>query len=67
MDVFFDVQSDLPRQGPGDDGCTRRALALCYPLPDAPRVLDIGCGPGAQTLVLARELRRATITAIDVH
>lgn len=67
MEVFFDVQSDLPRQGPGDDDCTRRALALCYPLPDSSRVLDVGCGPGAQTLVLAEELRRATITAIDVH
>ncbi len=67
MEVFFDVQSDLPRQGPGDSDSTRRALALCNPLPSAPRVLDIGCGPGAQTLVLAEELRDASITAIDNH
>ena len=67
MEVFFDIQSDLPRQGPGDRDSTRRALALCNPLPPAPRVLDIGCGPGAQTLVLAEKLQDATITAIDVH
>lgn len=67
MAVFFDIQSDLPRQGPGEDGSTRRALSSCNSLPTAPRVLDIGCGPGAQTLVLAEELNDATITAIDVH
>ena len=67
VDAFFDVQSDLPRQGPGESESTRRALALCKSLPSAPRVLDVGCGPGAQTLVLAEELRDASITAIDVH
>lgn len=66
-DAFFDVQSDLPRQGPGDGDSTRRALALCNPLPTKPRVLDIGCGPGAQTLVLAGGLKDARITAIDIH
>lgn len=67
MEILFDVQSDLPRQGPGDSDSTRRALTLCRPLPDAPQILDIGCGPGAQTLVLAEELREASITAIDIH
>jgi len=67
LEVFFDIQSDLPRQGPGDSDSTRRALALCKSLASAPRVLDIGCGPGAQTLVLAEELHDASITAIDVH
>lgn len=67
MEVFFDVQSGLPRQGPGDDASTRRALALCAELPEAPQVLDIGCGPGAQTAVLASQLPAAHITAIDTH
>ena len=67
VEVFFDVQSDLPRQGPGDDDSTRRALALCKSLTSAPHVLDIGCGPGAQTLVLAEELHDASIIAIDIH
>ncbi len=67
IDVFFDVQSDLPRQGPGDRVSTCQALALCSSLPSAASVLDIGCGPGAQTLVLAEELPNASITAIDTH
>ena len=67
LEVFFDVQSNLPRQGPGESDSTRRALALCESLPSDPYVLDIGCGPGAQTLVLAEELHDASITAIDVH
>ena len=65
LDVFFDVQSDLPRQGPGDDASTRRALTSCTALAAAPRVLDVGCGPGAQTLALAALLPAARITAID--
>jgi SAM-dependent methyltransferase len=54
--ILLDVQSGLPRQGPGDEASTLRALALCTELPPAPQVLDIGCGPGMQTLVLARAL-----------
>ncbi len=63
--VFLDVQRGLPRQGPGCDDATRRALALCRPLPDAPRVLDVGCGPGAQSVALARALA-GRITAVDL-
>ena len=65
--VFFDIQSGLPRQGPGDEQSTRAALALCTELPAEPSVLDIGCGPGAQTIVLAQALPGALITAIDNH
>lgn len=67
IEVFFDLQSGLPRQGPGDEQSTRAALALCAGLPAEPSVLDIGCGPGAQTIVLAQALPGASITAIDNH
>jgi SAM-dependent methyltransferase len=67
MEIFLDVQGDLPRQGPGDDASTLRALSLCDGLPEAPRVLDIGCGPGAQTIALANALPDAAITAVDTH
>ena len=67
MSVFFEVQSDLPRQGPGDPGSTRKALQLCKGLPESPRVLDVGCGPGAQTLAIAEALPGALITAVDFH
>lgn len=65
--VFFDIHSGLPREGPGSRDSTRRALDLARPLTARPTVLDIACGPGAQTLDLATLLPDADITAIDNH
>jgi SAM-dependent methyltransferase len=65
--AFFELHRDLPRQGPGNRASTARALALAGPLPAAPRILDIGCGPGAQTLDLATLLPDAQITAVDAY
>lgn len=67
LDVFFDVHCGLPRQGPGDAKSTRKALRLCRDLPSDANILDIGCGPGAQTVVIAEALPEARITAIDAH
>lgn len=64
--VFFDVQRGLPRQGPGSQDSTLRALAICSGLPAEPVVVDIGCGPGMQTLVLAKALG-GRIVAVDYH
>lgn len=70
-DIFLDVQRGLPRQGPGCGDSTRKALSLCTGLPDKPKVLDIGCGPGMQTMILAQELDGQElyghITAVDIH
>ena len=49
MRFFFEIHQGLPREGPGDFDSTRRALALLGGLPERPRILDIGCGPGMQT------------------
>ncbi|MCP5181992.1 MAG: class I SAM-dependent methyltransferase [Pseudomonadales bacterium] len=65
--IFFAAHTDLPREAPGGDEWTLRALSLVPSLPPSPRVLDIGCGPGAQTLVLARAIPDARITAVDAH
>lgn len=65
-DPFFTLYRDLPRYGPGDDGSTREALRRLGPLPPAARVLDLGCGAGTQTLVLASALD-GPITAVDLH
>jgi cyclopropane fatty-acyl-phospholipid synthase-like methyltransferase len=64
--LFFEMFTGLPRQGPGDDTSTRRALSLVSTLGPTSRVLDIGCGTGAQTRTIARE-SRAAIVAIDNH
>ena len=65
MDLFFEVHQGLPREAPGSDADTQRAIEL-LPRMEAPRILDIGCGPGAQTLILASQLG-GQITALDTH
>jgi len=65
-EIFLEVFEPLPRQGPGSFACTRRALALCHSLSPSPRILDLGCGAGGQTLHLAR-LTDGSILAIDSH
>ncbi len=65
-DLFLELHQGMPRQGPGDDDVTASGLALCEGLPEAPAILDIGCGPGAQTLVLARATGGHVI-AVDLY
>ncbi|WP_298866759.1 class I SAM-dependent methyltransferase [uncultured Gimesia sp.] len=64
FEVFLDVQRGLPRQGPGNNECTLETLSLCSGLPDNPVILDIGCGPGMQTLALAKA-SQGNLTAVD--
>lgn len=64
--VFWEIHRDLPRQGPGAADLTRRAFGLTGMADSAPRVLDLGCGPGAQTIELAR-LGASQIVAVDNH
>ncbi len=65
MEVFFEIHQDLPRESPGGDEYTRQAFQM-LPKLCQPNILDIGCGPGSQTLELAR-LTDGHITAIDTH
>lgn len=66
FEVFMDVQRGLPRQGPGCEESTLEALALCKGLTDSPSILDVGCGPGMQTVTLAKATAGYP-TAIDIH
>ena len=64
--LFHELFSGLPRQGPGAAASTRRALGPVPGVEPRTRVLDIGCGTGAQTLVLGESLP-SRIVAVDIH
>jgi len=52
------------RQGPGSTEMTLKALSFIPNLANLAKVLDLGCGTGAQTLALAQGTN-AHITAVD--
>jgi SAM-dependent methyltransferase len=64
-ELLVALHQGLSRLGPGSAECTLKALALCEDLPAAPEILDVGCGTGAQTLVLA-SATAGRITATDL-
>lgn len=66
MDIITDFFKGMDRQGPGGDEQTRTALGLIrHLLPKATRAVDIGCGTGRQTAVLASE-PGVSVTAVDL-
>ncbi|MFH1920551.1 MAG: class I SAM-dependent methyltransferase [Planctomycetota bacterium] len=65
MDYFIELYGSLPRAGPGDNASTRKAFEMMKSLPPEPRILDIGCGPGMQTVELLR-LSGGTVVALDL-
>lgn len=71
FDAFMELHRGLPRQSPGSGATTRHLLSLCGPLPERPRVLDLGCGPGASALLLAAEAggpgATPEVTAVDLY
>lgn len=65
-DIFWEIHSDLPREGPGDNISTRKAFTMMTALPARPEILDVACGPGMQTIELAK-VSGGHVTAVDLH
>ena len=63
--IFLDIHKDLPRQGSGRDIYTQKAFEM-IPKIKTPLILDIGRGPGIQTIHLAK-ISDGKIIAIDIH
>jgi len=66
LKLLFELFENTPRQGPGSVETTRRALRLLPASLRVERVLDLGCGTGGSTIVLAEDTG-AHVTAVDVH
>ena len=66
MEYFYELFEALPRGGPGDNKSTRRAFNTIPKPPEQPLILDIGCGPGVQTIELVK-LSKGRIIALDNH
>ena len=63
---FNELFESIPRQGPGLNTMTAKAVGFLPRLRADQRILDIGCGSGVQTLELARRTD-AKIVATDLH
>lgn len=66
MELFWQIHRDIPREGPGSEEYTLKALSLIKSKEQMNRIVDIGCGPGMQTLTLAINTG-AEVTAVDTH
>lgn len=58
------LYENLPRPGQGVESCTREVIRLLPPLRTPPSILDLGCGRGHQTIVLASHFK-APVVAVD--
>jgi len=65
MDKFLEIYGTLPRAGPGSNELTRKAFRMMRGIPSSPKILDVGCGPGMQTVELLR-LSGGTVVAVDL-
>ncbi len=66
MNAFFRLHSGLPREAPGDRESLAWALEVAR-VPARARILDAGCGPGADLALLSDLRPGAALTGMDLH
>lgn len=64
-EAFFENHKDLPREAPGSEATTQKMLDIVKEHADPKIALDIGCGPGSSSIVLAKN--GINVTAVDTH
>lgn len=65
-DVFWAIHQGLPREAPGSPETADLLLRMVGPLPPTPRVVDMGCGPGTSSILLAQRTG-GHVLAVDLH
>ena len=65
VDILLETHIGLERQGPGSSEAVEQALGFLKPLNQFSKIVDLGCGTGGQTLLLAKYLS-GTIIGLDM-
>jgi cyclopropane fatty-acyl-phospholipid synthase-like methyltransferase len=65
IETLLEIYRHTPRQGPGSEESTKKALSLLPCLTATETILDIGCGSGGQTRTLWQNTE-AKIVATDI-
>lgn len=63
-DYFYEAFENMDRLGPGDNQSTLKAIE-CIDKNQTVKILDIGCGVGSHTFLMAKSLENAEVVAID--
>lgn len=66
-DIIYEIFGPLPQGAPGNEASTLRALDAVPDRDLVCNVLDLGVGRGRTTFTLARALRDARVTAVEIH
>ena len=64
IDLLLEIHKNMPRQGAGRNKYTEKAYNM-IPKIEKPNILDIGCGPGMQTIKLAK-ISYGRVIGIDI-
>ena len=66
LDLLYESHMGLERQGPGSPEMTIKALNFLDNTNEISQVLDLGCGTGGQTMILAQNIT-GNITGVDLY